>query len=417
MKYGIRTLDDFNFDSKTVIMRLDLNSPYDPENGKLKDTVRIRAAIPTIRELSEAGAKLAVLSHQGGDLEYHNYISTQLHAEVISKLIGKDIKFIDDVCGPAAREAIINLDPGRILLLDNVRFMAEEMTLFETKLKLSPAEQAKTIVIRKLAPLADIYICDAFAAAHRDQPTLVGFEELLPSGMGRLFEKEYGILSKIMDNPEHPSVFILGGAKIEDAFSMMGKVLSGEVADKILCAGLLGQFFLMANGISLGTKTEDIIYAKKLDRFMDQAKKLFHSYKHRIMLPVDFAYDEDGRKEIDAKDLPSRYEISDIGKETIDMYKDIISNAKTVFINGPAGVFERPETEKGTKELFTHTVKAGCFSVIGGGDSISAANKFVPAGGFSYMCTGGGAMVRFLSGEELPVVKALKKSAIIPEKE
>jgi len=414
MKYGIKTLDDFNFKDKTVIARLDLNCPYDRETGKLKDTTRIKAAIPTIKEISEAGAKLVLLTHQGGDLEYHNYISTELHAAEISKLVGKDITFIDDICGPAAREAIEKLDEGQILLLDNVRYMAEEMTLFETKLKLTPEEQAKTIVVKKLAPLADIYICDGFAAAHRDQPTLVGFEELLPSGMGRLFEKEYGILSKIMKEPEHPAVFILGGAKIEDAFSMMGQVLSKGVADKILTAGLLGQVFLMASGVKLGTKTEEVIYAKKLYQYLDQAKKILEDYNGKIIVPLDFAYDEDGRYEIGIEDLPSEFAISDIGSKTIDMYKDIISGAGTVFINGPAGVFEKPETEYGTKELFTHTAKSDCFSVIGGGDSITAVNKFVPGGGFSYMCTGGGAMVRFLSGEELPVVKALKKGGKIP---
>ncbi len=416
MKYGIKTLDDFNFKGKTVIARLDLNCPYDSESGKLKDTTRIKAAIPTIKEISEAGAKLVLLTHQGGDLEYHNYISTKLHAEVVSRLLGKDIKFIDDVCGPAAREAIGKLNEGQILLLDNVRYMAEEMTLFETKLKLTPEEQAKTIVVRKLAPLADIYICDGFAAAHRDQPTLVGFEELLPSGMGRLFEKEYGILSKIMDNPEHPAVFILGGAKIEDAFNMMPEVLSKGVADRILTAGLLGQLFLMASGVSLGEKTEEVIYAKKLDQYIDQAKEILQSYKDKIETPVDFAYDDGGRYEIGTEDLPSGNAISDIGSTTIDMYKDIISEAATVFINGPAGVFEKPETEYGTKELFTHIAKSDCFSVIGGGDSMAAANKFVTGSGFSYMCTGGGAMVRFLSGEELPVVKALKKGGKVSER-
>lgn len=380
MKYGIKTLDDFNFKNKTVIARLDLNSPYDSERGILKDTTRIKAAVPTIKELAEAGAKLVVMSHQGGDLEYHNYISTKLHARVLSDLLGKDINFIDDICGPAAREEIKKLSPGQILLLDNVRYMAEEMTLFETKLNLSPREQAKTIIVRKLAPLADIYICDGFAAAYRDQPTLVGFEELLPSGMGRLFEKEYGILSKIMKEPEHPAVFILGGAKIEDAFSMMPQVLSKGIADKILTAGLLGQVFLMARGMDLGGKTEEIIYAKKLDRFIDHAKKILNSYENKIIVPLDFAYIDNGRKEIDAVGLPSKYAISDIGSETIEMYKDIISRAGTVFINDPAGVFEEPESERGTKELFIHTASSNCFSVIGGGDSISSANKFVQDG-------------------------------------
>ncbi len=411
MKYGIKTLDDFIFSQKTVIARLDLNSPFDRDANRLKDTTRIKAAIPTIKEISEAGAKLVLITHQGGDLEYHNYISTRLHAGVLSKLLKKNIIFIDDICGPAARDAIGKLNPGEILLLDNVRYMAEEMTLFETKLKLSPPEQAKTIVIRKLAPLADIYICDAFAAAHRDQPSLVGFEEILPSGMGRLFEKEYGILSNLMDSPEHPVVFILGGAKIEDAFNMMDEVLSKGIADRILTAGLLGQVFLMAKGLKLGVKTEEIIYSKKLDRFIGLAEEITGNHKDRIVMPLDFAYDDNGRKEIGIEDLPGKHSIADIGAKTIAMYKDIISKAATVFINGPAGIFEKFETGKGTKELFTHSARSDCFSVIGGGDSITAANKFVPEGGFSYKCTGGGAMVRFLSGEELPVVKALKKGS------
>ena len=412
MKYGINIIDDFDFYSKTVIARLDLNSPYDPEKGRLKDITRIKAAALTVAELSELGAKLTILCHQGGDLEYHNFISTELHAEELSKLIKKDVRFIDDVCGPAARKAIIELSPGDILLCDNVRYMAEEMTLFETKLKLSPEEQAKAIVVRKLSPLSDIYICDAFAAAHRSQPTLVGFEEVLPSGMGRLFEREYSVLSKIIKEPEHPAVFLLGGAKIEDAFNMMPEVLLSGSADRIISAGLLGQLFLMAGGTGLGKKTEEVIYKKKFDEYLDQAREILQKYRDKIITPIDFACGDNGRKEISLGNLPAENAIEDIGSATIDMYKDIISRAKTVFINGPAGVFEKPETEKGTKELFIHTVRGDSFSVIGGGDSISAANRFVTGGRFSYMCTGGGAMVRFLSGEELPVVKALKKSAL-----
>lgn len=413
MKYGIKTLDDFDFKGKTVIARLDLNSPCDDSEGKLKDITRIKAAIPTIKELSEAGTKLVILTHQGGDLEYHNYISTRIHAKEIKRFLGKDVIFIDDVCGPSARAAIKRLVSGQILLLDNVRYMAEEMTLFETKLKLSAEEQAKTIVVRKLSPLADIFICDAFAAAHRNQPTLVGFEEILPSGMGRLFEKEYGVLSKIIKEPEHPAVFLLGGAKIEDAFNMMPEVLKEGIADKILSAGLLGQLFLMAKGIDLGKPSEEVIYAKKLDEYLNQARDILADFKDRIITPVDFACKESGRKEMILRDLPCKNAISDIGQETIDIYKNMISEARTVFINGPAGVFEDHETEKGTRELFIHIAKSRSFSVIGGGDSISAVNRFIPEGGFSYVCTGGGAMVRFLSGEELPVVRALKKGAKI----
>lgn len=412
MKYDINTLDDFDFKDKTVLARLDLNSPYDRENNKLADTTRIKAVIPTIKELSEKKAKLVILSHQGGDLEYHNFISTALHAKVLSDLLNKKVDFIDDVCGPAARDMIANLQGGEIIVLDNVRYMAEEMTLFETKLKLAPEQQAKTIVVRKLAPIADIYVCDAFAAAHRNQPTLVGFEELLPSAMGRLFEKEYEVLSKIMTSASRPVIFLLGGAKIEDAFDMIPKVLGEAIADRILSSGLLANLLLMAKGINIGKPSEEIILKKKLNEFLEPAKEILLKYSDKIILPLDYAVSENNiRMEIDLESLPSNAVISDIGEKTISFYKSEIMKAKTIFVNGPAGVFEKESFERGTKEIFTSVAKSDSFSVIGGGDSISAVNKYNLKDGFSYICTGGGAMVRFLSGEELPVVAALKKSA------
>ncbi len=411
MKYGINTLDDFDFGSKIVLCRLDLNSPYDGKNNILKDINRIKATVPTIRELSGKGAKLVLLAHQGSDLEYHNYISTKLHSEELSKLLSGKVEFIDDICGPAARKAIVNLQSGKVLLLDNVRYMAEEMTLFETKLKLIPEEQAKTIVVSKLSPIADIYVCDAFAAAHRSQPSLVGFEELLPSAMGRLFEKEYSILSKIMTSPEKPCVFLLGGAKIEDAFLMMPEVLRKGISDKILCAGLLAQVFMLAAGIDIGTLSKELIYKKKLELYISKAEDILSNYRDKIIMPVDYAYSNSTRIEIDTTSLPTENLISDIGTKTISAYKAEISKAKTVFVNGPPGIFEEPDSEFGTKELLSYIASTDSFSVIGGGDSVAAASKYRLTEKFSYVCTGGGAMVRFLSGEELPVVKALKKSA------
>jgi phosphoglycerate kinase len=411
MKYGINTLDDFDFGSKVVLCRLDLNSPYDRDNDILKDISRIKAAIPTIRELTEKGAKLVLLTHQGGDLEYQNFIPTELHATEITKLLGREVKFIDDICGPTAREAIKELKSGEIILLDNVRYMAEEMTLFETKLKLTAEEQAKTIVVRKLAPVADFYVCDAFAAAHRDQPTLVGFEEVLPSAMGRLFEKEYGVLSKIMTSPDKPCVFLLGGAKIEDAFLMMPTVLKNNIANEILCSGLVAQIFMIASDRDIGRPSKELIYKKKLEPYIEIAKDIIKSYPKRIILPPDYAYSRGTRVEIDADQLPTKNLIADLGEKTIRLYKDTISKAKTVFVNGPPGIFEDSMTELGTKELWKHVAETDNFSVIGGGDSIAVANKYGLAEKFSYVCTGGGALVRFLSGEELPVVRALKKSA------
>jgi len=405
------TLDDFNLKGKTILARFDMNSPLDPKTREPIDITRIKESLSTLKELTEKGAKTVILIHQGSDIEYHNYASTEPHSRIISQLLGKPVEYIDDVCGPAAQDKIKALKNGQILMLENVRFMAEEMTLFETKLNLTPKEQAKTLVVRKLAPLADLYICDAFAAAHRSQPTLVGMEEVLPSAMGRLLEKEITSLNQLLKNPDKPCIFILGGAKIQDAFLMMSSVLENEVADLILTGGLVAHIMLLAKGISLGKPSEGLIKKKNLEEYIDQAKDILNKFEDRIELPVDLAYLSGGRKEVEVNNLPVEYDLMDIGSNTISKYEQIIKDAKTIFFNGPVGVFEKTETELGTKSILFAIAKSNAFSVIGGGDSITAVNKYKLANNISYISTGGGALVRFLSGEELPVIKALKKSA------
>ena len=234
MLNGMHTLDDYDLKGKTVLLREDMNSPLDPATKQPRDITRIRESLPTIRELSEKGARTVILIHQGNDIEYHSFGSTEPHARIAAQFLGKPVDFIDDVCGPAARDRIRSLKDGGILMLENVRYMAEEMTLFETKVNPSVEQQAKSVIVSKLAPLADLYVCDAFAAAHRSQPTLVGFEEVLPSAMGRLLEREMTSLTRLLQSPEKPCLFVLGGAKIQDAFMMMSCVLESNVADLIL---------------------------------------------------------------------------------------------------------------------------------------------------------------------------------------
>lgn len=412
MKHGIYTLDDIPLERKTVLCRVDINSPIDRERGVLKDTTRIRFCVPTIEELAARGAKVVLMAHQGGDLEYQNFTSTEPHARVLSNLTGRPVEFIDDVCGPAARERIGNLKNGEVLLLDNVRFMAEEMTLFETKLNLTPEQQAKTLVVRRLAPLADFYVCDAFAAVHRSQPTLVGFEEVLPSAMGRLFERELTALAQVRETPERPCIYVLGGAKIQDAFLMMGAVLGDGAADKVLTCGLVSNIMLVARGIDIGKPSRDFLFANSLGEYVKVAGEILDKFVDRVLLPVDLAYvDEAGRHEVRVDELPAPGLLVDIGHRTVEQYRKEIAQARTIFVNGPAGVFEKAGSEYGTKSLWEATVKSNAFSVIGGGDSISAANKYNLAEEFSYVCTAGGGLVRFLAGEELPVVRALKRSA------
>ncbi len=412
MEFGICTLDEFDVKSKTVLFRADLNQPVDRETGKLKSTTRIEKTVPTLRELSDRGARIVLMAHQGSDIEYKNFYCTKPHAEVLTRLLGRPVQWIDDVCGPAAREAIKNLKDGEILLLDNVRYVSEEQTLFEMKLQLSHEQQAKTLLVEKLAPLGDLYVCDAFAAAHRDQPSLCGFEQVLPSAMGRLFEKEYVVVSKLLEAPERPCVFVLGGAKISDAFLMMGTVLENGSADRILTGGLVANILLAAVGKEIGSGSMDFIVKQNYADFIPKAWEIYEKYGSKIVLPVDLAYVEDGvRRECKVDSVPAEITALDVGSETAKLYREIILSAKTVFVNGPAGVFEKPETELGTKEIWQALADTEAYTVVGGGDSITATNKYGLADRIGYICTGGGALIRFLTGEELPVVKALRHAA------
>lgn len=412
MKLGIYTLDDYQLKGKVVLCRVDINSPIIRDSGELKDITRIERCLPTIRELSDKGAKTVLLAHQGGDLEYKNFTSLVNHAKVLSSLLERPVKFIDDVCGPAARDKIKELNDGEILLLENVRYMSEEMTLFENKLNLSAEDQSKTIVVSKLAPLADLYVCDAFAAAHRSQPTLVGFEEVLPSAMGRLFEEELSVLSSIVENPERPCLFILGGAKIQDAFIIMSKVLANGIADEVLTGGLVANIMLKANGVDIGGPSTQLLLRNDLSVFINHSKYLISSFGKKIAIPKDLAYDENGRQEVGIDNLPVDHLLTDIGHQTVKEYAGRIKNAKTIFINGPMGVFEKDETDYGTRSIWSAVTDSEAFSVIGGGDSIAAINKYGLKDKFSYICTAGGGLVRFLSGDVLPVVKALRKGTL-----
>lgn len=414
MKFGIRTLDEIDVNKKTVLLRVDINEPVDKEQNKVKDTTRIEACIPTIKELSKKGAKVVVLAHQGSDIEYKNYYTLLPQANILKDTFGNAFSFVEDVCGPTAQQAIKQMQDGDILLLDNVRFMAEEQTLFELNLQLTHEEQAKTLVVSKLAPLGDIYVCDAFAAAHRDQPTLCGFEQILPSAMGRLFEQEYTVISELMEQPERPCVFILGGSKINDAFKMMQTALQKGTVDKVLTGGLVGEVLNWAAGDDIGQLARDFICKQGYEDLVEVGKELLDKYSNKIMRPVDFGFVVEGtRQEGDVNALPDGVLVLDIGAKTAEMYTQEILKAKTVFVNGPMGVFEEEVTEYGTKAVWDALASTQGYSVIGGGDSITATNKYGKANDVGYICTAGGALIRFLSGEELPVVKALRHGSTL----
>ena len=409
MKFGIKTLDDFDVAGKTVLCRIDINEPIDRAKETLKDITRVQACVPTIRELTDKGAKVVLLAHQGSDIEYKNFWTLEPHGRVLSDLLLRPVAFVDDVCGPAARDAIRRLKAGDILLLDNVRFVSEEQTLFEQELKLSHAQQAQTLLVRKLAPLADVYVCDAFAAAHRDQPSLCGFEQVLPSAMGRLFEREFTVVAELMEAPAQPCVFVLGGAKVADAFLMARTVLDRGIADCVLAGGLVGNIMLWAAGNDVGEASRAFIRKQGYEKCLETAKEILRGHHERVVLPEDLARVAAGeRQEHEVDALRGDLAYVDIGARTIRRFTRIIGEAKTIFVNGPMGVFEEAASRLGTEEIWSAIAGASGFSVVGGGDSIAATNKYGLADKMGYICTGGGALIRFLTGEELPVVKALR---------
>jgi phosphoglycerate kinase len=408
---SILTLDDISVGGKTVLLRVDINSPVD-ESKRIKDRTRILRCLPTIRELHDKKARLVVLAHQADPIEYQNFTVLKEHADILSELLGINVEYVDDVAGPFAIEKVRKMKPGDILLLDNVRIYTEETIIFEKEVKLPPEDQARTTVVRRLSPLADYYVCDAFAAVHRSQPTLVGFPELLPSAAGRLFEEEIRVLSKVKQDPRRPCIFILGGAKILDAFRMMRAALEDGSADKILATGLVAQIMLKAKGTRLGRASEDYLELKNLLEFVPAAEESLRSHAERIVCPEDFAVDADGqRKEFEADGLPDGQPIADIGEKTIQRYSSLIAEAGTVFVNGPAGVYEKAPFALGTRRIWEAVAASKAFSVLGGGDSIAAARLFNLQEQISFISTAGGGLIRFLAGEKLTVVEALQKSA------
>ncbi len=410
---GFKGMDEFDYRHKTVLVRLDINSTIDQTTKEIISENRIDKSLPTLEYLIMKEAKIAIIAHQGDTLDYANLISMEEHAKKLGEKLGRNVKYVDDVAGPAAQMAVKDLKPGELVLLGNLRYLSEEISTFETVVKLEPEEMLQTYLVRNLTPLMDFYVNDAFSAAHRKAPSMVAFQEVLPTASGLLMMKEITALTKVMTSPERPNVFVLGGAKISDAFGMMKQVLENGSADKILASGVTGNIMLMAMGIDIGEVNVKFIKDRNLDGFVEPAKAYIEAYPDKIMYPIDLAYEEDGkRQEVLVGDLPLNQPLLDIGTETILIYKEVLENAGTIFVNGPAGVYEVEMFEKGTKEMWEAIASAKGYSVIGGGDTVTAAQKYIDLEDISYVCTAGGAMVQYLSGKELALIKAMKKAAL-----
>jgi phosphoglycerate kinase len=396
------TLDDFDVKNKTVLLRVDFNMPLDKKTLEITDDSRIRLALPTIKELVEKNAKTVILAHQGKQGSW-DFISMQKHAQTLQRLLGKNVTFVDDIYGEKAKNAIKGMKPGTILFLDNVRKIAAETE------KKKPEEHAQSDLVKNLAPLADFYVNDAFAAAHRAQCSLTGFTVMLPSAAGRLMEKELTALEKAVSHPEKPSIFLFGGAKFADVIVTIDRILTNKIADQVLLTGLTANAFLKAEGINLGKKNEEAFGEEGSPEVFSEIQKVISKFRKQIHLPVDFAIEDHGkRREIVLANLPVDACLFDIGEKTIQEYKKILGTAKTIFISGPCGVYENPLFRKGTEQIFNFISASKAFSIAGGGHTVAAIEHMKLRDKITHISTGGGALEKFMMGEKLAVVEALK---------
>ncbi|PSQ17513.1 phosphoglycerate kinase [Halobacteriales archaeon QS_8_69_26] len=398
----VLTLDDLAVEGRTVGVRVDVNSPT-TEDGGLADDARLRAHVDTLSELLDRGARVAVLAHQGrpGDDDYHRLSA---HADRFDELLDGPVGYVDATFGSAARERIAALDDGEAVLLENTRFYAEEYMEFP------PERAARTHLVEGLVDALDVYVNDAFAAAHRSQPSLVGFPPRLPACAGRVMERELDVLGGVADAPR-PLVYAIGGAKLDDALDVAWHVLERGRADEMLVTGAVGNVFLFADGVDAGTASAEFIEGKGGWEQVERARDLLDAHGEKIHLPLDVAVDRNGRTELGINALPPREgeAAMDVGNRTVRAFETVLDRAGTVVLNGPAGVFEDEQFRYGTRELFDAATRVE-HSVVGGGDT-AAAIRALGVEGFSHVSTGGGAALNLLCGEDLPAVEALEAAA------
>jgi phosphoglycerate kinase len=400
------TIDDFDVKNKTILVRVDFNSPLDPKTKQIINDKRIRAhASATIKELVKKGAKTVILAHQGRPGE-PDFIGLEQHSKLLGKALSMHVKFVDDVFGEAAQNEIKALKSSEVLVLGNVRCVSNEQS------KGTPEEHSKTEFVKNIAPLADIFINDAFAAAHRAHVSIVGFTAVLPSAAGRIMERELKALGKVLESPEKPSVFVIGGAKGDDSLEISNYVLKNDIADKVLTGGVIGHIFLVARGVDLGKGNMKFLEKKNLMGLVPGIKELMNNYPEGIVTPVDLAMEVDKkRKEIDIENVPTNNPIFDIGIKTAKKFGDIIRKSKTIVVSGPVGVFENPEFKVGSEIVLDAVAESDGFSLVGGGHTVAAVEKLGLADKMSYVSTAGGALIEFLMGNQLPGVAALEKAA------
>lgn len=393
MAFTKKTVRDADVDGKRVLMRVDFNVPL--KDGVVTDDTRVRAAIPTIKYLLEHNARVILMSHLGrpkGDGPEPEF-SLRPAADKLAELTDFDVTFVEDTYGEVAAAAVADLKPGQVLVLENVRFDKRE--------KKNDPEIAKI-----LASYGDLFVLDAFGTAHRAQGSVVGPAEFLPAYAGFLLEKEVDTLTSIFAEPERPFVAIVGGSKVSSKIGVLDHLI--DAADTLIIGGGMAYTFFMAKGYTVGTSLQEPDWVERAGEMLKRAEEK----GVKILLPIDNVvtdhFGEDAVGEVvDSNKIPDDRMGMDIGPKTRELYAETIAGAKTVFWNGPMGVFEIDQFAEGTEAVCRAVAASECTSIIGGGDSVAAVNKFGLADKMSWISTGGGASMELVEGKALPGVEAL----------
>lgn len=388
-----KTVEDIDVGGKKVLVRCDFNVPQD-ENGEITDDRRIREALKTINYLLEHNAKVILTSHLGRPKgEFNPKYSLKPVAKRLSELLGKEVKMAEDVIGESAKKLVDELNDGEAILLENVRYHAEE-------------EKNDSEFAKKLASFADIYVNDAFGTAHRAHASTAGVADYLPAVCGFLIKKEIEIMGKALDNPARPFVAILGGKKVSDKISVIENLI--DKVDTLIIGGGMAYTFFKAQGKEIG---DSICELEKVDLAKELLEKA-ESKGVKLLLPIDTVvakdFSEDAEsKVVSAGEIEAGWQGLDIGPKTIELFGDVLKTAKTVVWNGPVGVFEMDKFAVGTNKIAEILANIDAITIIGGGDSAAAAEKGGFADKMTHISTGGGASLEFLEGKELPGIACL----------
>lgn len=398
MPIKMLTLEDLDLDGKRIFARVDINSPVHPDTGELMEQARFEEAVFTVKDLHKS--RVVVASHQGR-VARADYTSLEVHAKVISKMLGKKVRFVPDIFGPEALREIDDLDDGEVLVLDNLRLAAEENQEYK------PPAAEKTFMVQRIVEHIDASVLDAFSTAHRSSPSIVGFAGLVPTCAGRTVGRELRMLDRIVAVEKGPYVTVLGGAKVSDRLEAIDALIANNRADKVLLCGVVGLVFLKAAGKLRGDLGVD-----GEQKLVSKARELLEDEPERYALPTDVAVKVDGgRKEVQPSDLTSPTQVLDIGAKTVDRYSRLIKGAGTVFMSGPPGAFEWDNFSAGTEGLLRAMASSFGTTIISGGHLSTALRKYGIHDQIDHISTAGGALVQYLAGKRLPLIDALERAA------